>query len=93
MNEKKKRFVYLILALTVLFYAIPKLPVHSTELSANVFATVWISFALIVIASQLYRLLGVDRDEEQAYQRLMRMKRWKMEQQVLRMSRRTTLNR
>jgi hypothetical protein len=76
-----------ILALTTLFYAVPRLPMHNADPLAKGFAIVWLSFALVVVASQLYQWIGVDREAEEAYRRVQRIKRWKMQQQVLRMSR------
>lgn len=87
MSRKRKGFVYLIIALTILMYAVPRLPIHSADSAASLFAAVWLCFALVVLAAQLYHLFGVDREEEESYRKVQRMKRWKMEQQLLKLSR------
>jgi hypothetical protein len=86
-TRKRKGFLYLIFALTILFYAVPRLPIYSIDSAASLFAVVWLCFALLIIAANLYHLFGVDREEEEAYRKVQRMKRWKMEQQLLKLSR------
>lgn len=85
--NKKWGFVMFILVLTVLFYAVPKLPMYSLDPEASLFAVVWLCFALVVVAAHLYHLIGVGKEEEREYRRIVRMKRWKMEQQLLKLSR------
>lgn len=85
--NKKKGFIGFIAALTILFYAVPKLPIHAAHSEASLFAAVWLCFALLIVAAHLYYLFGVDRQEEEAYRRVQRLKRWRMQQQIARISR------
>lgn len=51
----------LVFALCLIFYAVPRLPVQGISQLATGFSLVWIAFALLVIGSNLYFVIGTDR--------------------------------
>lgn len=65
MRKKKafRAFVYLVIGLGMLIYAIPRLPQVSTSL-AGIYALVWLLFAMLLIAANLYALLRVDSSQK-----------------------------
>jgi len=63
-GEKMKKFRALscfILALCLVFYAIPRLPTQGISELATGFSVIWTLFALIVIGANLLFVLGVDQ--------------------------------
>lgn len=76
-GEKKKHVLYLCLALVMVLYAAPKLftdPANSMEMA---FSAVWLGFALLFIAAQLYRIFGVDEETQRELEQVRRMRRWR----------------
>lgn len=63
MNLKNRLLISFIVALAVLWIAIPRLPVHGTSLEFG-FSLLWIAFALLVIGANLYALLRLGRGEQ-----------------------------
>lgn len=67
-----KRLVYLIISLSIVFYALPRINFFSDNLNELIFSSAWMVFALIVIGAQLLQLLIIDEDrrrEQNIYQR------------------------
>ncbi|MEH7354398.1 hypothetical protein V7150_12590 [Neobacillus drentensis] len=65
---KKNRYLLcLLLCGFMLYFAVPKLSV-TAEGTQGIFAIVWLSFALIVIAGNLTRLLYSPRKQGQSFQ-------------------------
>lgn len=64
-----RSFVYLTIGLAMLFYALPHLPDVGPSL-AGVFTLSWTGFAMLIIAANLYYLVGVDRERKHKQDRL-----------------------
>lgn len=67
-----KRLIYLIISLSIVFYALPRINFFSNNSEELIFSTAWIVFALIVIGAQLQQLLIIDEDRRRVryiYQR------------------------
>jgi hypothetical protein len=75
-----RRLAYLASALGMLLYAVPRLEIGGGWSMATTFSVVWIGFALLIIASQLHFILGVDREMKEELDRIKRVKRWRMQQ-------------
>jgi hypothetical protein len=57
-----KSFAYFSLALGMLIYAVPQLDMGRGYSPPTLFGVVWIGFAMLVIASHLHHILGVDEE-------------------------------
>ncbi|SDN21546.1 hypothetical protein SAMN04487897_102169 [Paenibacillus sp. yr247] len=77
-----KNVVYMSLALGMLFYSVPQLEFRDVGSLPMIFSVIWIAMALLVIASHLHQILGVDEEKRKELSRINRMKRWKLEQLV-----------
>ncbi|MFC4767793.1 hypothetical protein [Effusibacillus consociatus] len=77
MKQKQalRSFVYMGLGLAVLFYAIPQLPEVSWS-AGGVFSVVWLLFGVLIIAANLYYLIGVDKERKR---RLQHQRNWERE--------------
>jgi hypothetical protein len=75
-----RRIAYLAASLGMLLYAVPRLEVGGGWSMATLFSIVWIGFSLLIIASQLHFILGVDKETKEELDRIKRVKRWKLEQ-------------
>ncbi|WP_134699886.1 hypothetical protein [Ammoniphilus sp. YIM 78166] len=53
----------LVFALCLIFYAVPRLPVQGISQLATGFSLVWIAFAFLVIGSNLYFVMGTERQK------------------------------
>jgi hypothetical protein len=58
-----KHVIHMSLALGMLFYSLPQLEIHSELTLSTIFAVVWISMALLVIAAHLHEILGVEEEQ------------------------------
>lgn len=58
-----RSFVYLTIGLAMLFYALPHMPEVTASLE-GVFTLSWTGFAMLIIAANLYYLVGVDRERQ-----------------------------
>ena len=56
--------VSIIVVLTMLFIALPTIPIREGWSLASVFGLIWSAFALLIIGAHLYRLLRVDEATE-----------------------------
>jgi hypothetical protein len=75
-----RRIAYLAAALGMLLYAVPRLEIGGGWTMATSFSIVWIGFSLLIIASQLHFILGVDKETKQELDRIKRVKRLRLEQ-------------
>jgi len=62
-RNKFKHVVYLLVALSMLLYALPKLSLGSGSGFVFGFGIVWCAFAFMVIAAHLHFILGVDEEK------------------------------
>ncbi|MEI7024760.1 hypothetical protein [Paenibacillus sp. y28] len=72
--------IYLLVALAMLAYAVPKLDLGQGAWIVTLFGIVWIGLALMVIAAHLHRLLGVDEETAKELTRVKKMRRLRQEQ-------------
>jgi hypothetical protein len=77
-----RSIISLCVALGMLIYAIPRLQIGQGWTYSTVFSVVWIGMALLIIASHLHDLLGVDEETREELVRIKRMKRWQFEQKL-----------
>ncbi|ASS74504.1 hypothetical protein CIG75_05505 [Tumebacillus algifaecis] len=62
-KQTTRSFVYLTIGLALLFYALPRVP-HVTGSLEGAFTCVWLGFAMLIISSNLYYLIGVDKERQ-----------------------------
>ena len=62
-RNKFKHVVYLLVALAMLMYALPKLSLESGSGFVFGFGIAWCAFAFMVIAAHLHFILGVDEEK------------------------------
>lgn len=84
---KWKHGLYLLAALGMLVYALPRLELNSAWTAATVFGVLWSALALLVIAANL-RVLLTDRERER--RRISAIRRQQVYQSVKRTERRQT---
>lgn len=84
-------WVYIVLAVGTLIFAVPQLEVGGGFAVESLFAVIWLCFALLVIAAQLYEILGVKEETRRRLSRIKRMKRWQTEQKLLQRAKFTKL--
>ncbi|QUL56766.1 hypothetical protein KDC22_09930 [Paenibacillus tritici] len=63
-KSKFKHSVYLLVALAMLLYALPKLSFQNGPGWVLGFGIVWCIFAFMVIASHLHFIIGVDEEKQ-----------------------------
>jgi hypothetical protein len=56
------------IGLALLFYALPRVPQVTWSLE-GAFTLTWLSFALLIISSNLYDLIGVDKETQELKKR------------------------
>lgn len=76
-RSKFKHVIYMLTALAMLLYALPKLSFQDGPGWVLGFGIVWCVFAFLVIASHLHFIIGVDEEKQQ---RLDRVRKHKLEQ-------------
>lgn len=62
-KNKFKHVVYLLIALAMLLYALPKLSLVNGPSWVFGFGVVWCVFAFLVIAAHLHFIIGVDEEK------------------------------
>ncbi|KKO53724.1 hypothetical protein [Paenibacillus sp. DMB20] len=79
-KSKLKHLVYLIVALGMLVYALPSISFAGGFSWAALFGAVWAGFALLVIASHLHILIGVDEAKQKALDEIRKekIKQWQL---------------
>ncbi|MDA8354072.1 MAG: hypothetical protein M0Z65_13040 [Firmicutes bacterium] len=70
-----KNGVALVVALALLFFAVPRLPVSDDFGMPSLFAYSWLTFACLVIAANFRKVLQLDREKQRQDER-MRRERW-----------------
>lgn len=78
-----KRLIYLIISLSIVFYALPRINFFSNNLNELIFSIAWIVFALIVIGAQLQQLLIIDEDRRRERYIYQRTTLWERERELL----------
>jgi hypothetical protein len=80
-----KHIVYLGFALGMLIFAVPRLEAGQGLTAPTLFSAAWICIALVIIASHLHFLLGVDAEKRKELARIHRAKRLEQERRLQRM--------
>lgn len=82
-----KSILYLILSLTVVFYALPRIPLIHTQFEAQLFSGIWLVFALLILGAHLDQLLGLDEEKRKRLQRLKHVRLREKEQELIKWKR------
>ncbi|GAB6988469.1 hypothetical protein [Paenibacillus pini] len=79
-TNKFKHVVYLLLALAMLLYALPRISFGPGATWTSIFGIVWAVFAFLVIGAHLHHILGVDEEKQKALDRVRQAKlqQWQM---------------
>lgn len=77
-------WVYIVLAVGMLMFAVPQLEVGGGFAVESLFAVIWLCFALLVIAAQLHEILGVEEETKRRLNQIKRARRWQTEQRLQR---------
>lgn len=83
MNRKTRTVLYFALAAGMLIFAVPRMQIGGGWTEETIFSTAWICMALLIIAAQLYHLIGVNDKVEQDIKTLKRYKYWRIQQQIM----------
>lgn len=75
-----KNVIYLSLALGMLIYAVPRLPIGEGWTIPSMFGIVWIGLSLLVVAAHLHRIIGVDEEREAELRQVRRVARQRRQQ-------------
>ncbi|MEW9670703.1 hypothetical protein [Ammoniphilus sp. 3BR4] len=59
--KKFRALSCLVFALCLVFYAVPRLPIQGQSELATNFSFVWLAFAMLVVGSNLFYVLGPER--------------------------------
>lgn len=78
-----RSFFNLIIALAIVFYALPLVPFFSQNSLASLFSMVWVTFALIIIGAHLNSLIELDLKKRINLIKLEKYRLWKKEQKLL----------
>jgi len=78
-----RSFIYLIIALACIFYALPLIPFYNQNSLATLFSAVWAGFALIIIGAHLNNLIDIDFKRKIELIKLEKYRLWKKEQKLL----------
>ncbi|MBL0386249.1 hypothetical protein JJB07_06230 [Tumebacillus sp. ITR2] len=62
-KQTMRAFVYLTAGLAMLFYALPRVPDVTMDIS-GAFTISWLAFAMLFIGANLYYLIGVDKERQ-----------------------------
>lgn len=73
-RTKFKHFMYMLVALGMLLYAIPSISLNSGNGWVSLFSVVWVLFAFLVIAAHWHVILGVDDEKKKALDRVRQAK-------------------
>lgn len=78
--NKGLQVISLGLAIGLLLYAVPRLEIGQGFSLPTLFAIVWLSMILLIIAAYLHHLLGVDEETRNELARIRSYKRWRNQQ-------------
>ncbi|MGD9677596.1 MAG: hypothetical protein AB7V16_04390 [Vulcanibacillus sp.] len=78
-----RSFIYLIIALACIFYALPLIPFYNQDSLVTLFSAVWVGFALIIIGAHLNNIIDIDFKRKIELIKLEKYRLWKKEQKLL----------
>lgn len=81
-KSKGRHVLYLLIALAMLVYGLPKLQFSAPWDWTSVFGMIWIGFALVVIAAHLNVLLLINEEKRRELDRIKRAKNRAWEQRL-----------
>ena len=78
--KKTKHVIYLLIALSMLVIALPRISFAGGMDWVNVFGIVWVLFSLLIVGAHLHFILGVDEEKKRALEAVRRAKlrQWEM---------------
>ncbi|MFE6072897.1 hypothetical protein ACFVQB_00295 [Paenibacillus sp. NPDC057886] len=78
--NKTKHVIYLLIALSMLVIALPRISFAGGMDWVNIFGIVWVLFSLLIIGAHLHFILGVDEEKKRALEAVRRAKlrQWEM---------------
>jgi len=78
--KKAKHVIYLLIALSMLVIALPRISIAGGMDWVNIFGIVWVLFSLLIIGAHLHFILGVDEEKKRALEAVRRAKlrQWEM---------------
>lgn len=82
MNKTTKRLLYLAVALGMLVFAVPRLPIGGGWTLPTIFGASWLLFALAIVAAHLYAILRVDEEAEAQLDRVRKHRRRQLAQLI-----------
>lgn len=74
-----KNIAYLSIAAGMIVYAVPRLDMGQGMTPPTIFGIVWLAMALLIVASHLHQLMGVEEETKQELERIKKYRRWKIE--------------
>ncbi|OAB43245.1 hypothetical protein [Paenibacillus glacialis] len=79
-RTKFKHFMFMLIALGMLIYAIPSISFNNGNGWVSLFSVVWVAFSLLVIAAHWHVILGVDEEKKKALERvrLLKLQQWQL---------------
>ena len=78
--KKTKHVIYLLIALSMLVIALPRISFAGGMDWVNIFRIVWVLFSLLIVGAHLHFILGVDEEKKRALEAVRRAKlrQWEM---------------
>lgn len=78
--KKTKHVIYLLIALSMLVIALPRISFAGGLDWVNIFGIVWVLFSLLIVGAHLHFILGVDEEKKRALEAIRRAKlrQWEM---------------
>ncbi|OPG98482.1 hypothetical protein B2I21_09025 [Chryseobacterium mucoviscidosis] len=78
--KKAKHVIYLLIALSMLVIALPRISFAGRMDWVNIFGIVWVLFSLLIVGAHLHFILGVDEEKKRALEAVRRAKlrQWEM---------------
>ncbi|MGC5771116.1 hypothetical protein J4O75_02075 [Paenibacillus pabuli] len=78
--KKAKHVIYLLIALSMLVIALPRISFAGGMDWVNIFGIVWVLFSLLIVGAHLHFILGVDEEKKRALEAVRRAKlrQWEM---------------
>ncbi|QKS60386.1 hypothetical protein HUB98_25920 [Paenibacillus barcinonensis] len=78
--KKTKHVIYLLIALSMLVIALPRISFAGGMDWVNIFGIVWVLFSLLIVGAHLHFILGVDEEKKRALEAVRRAKlrQWEM---------------
>jgi hypothetical protein len=78
--KKTKHVIYLLIALSMLVIALPRISFAGGMDWVNIFGIVWVLFSLLIVGAHLHFILGVDEEKKRGLEAIRRAKlrQWEM---------------